>query len=476
MPTSPNTDYLLKELGNNRSGVLGGLPVAEQTQDYFLVFKGAGGTGPEIIDNTAYFIQYIVDSEGNIDKPSQGSIARLNLLQNFPIGKVTTVRIDNASGINTQLDGDHTITGVGTQQPILYTQYGIPSSSYTQSISFITPGGAPAGSTIEIPDILGSMNKTNFFFNSSSYTQIKDYTVNLPPLEGASFSASNGTYHITNSAVENINTATFKISYNVVNNSTTTPATVDVDLRSSNFLPPNYSSLVLETDTFTIPRGVGVNRSFTVTTPIYPSSPSTTFTELAILARLRTGVSVTFSSLNFEIIGTSPNPSPRGQSQFWSTGSHIDVTWLTASYYLSLNYGNIQDTSNFPGTGGSFGLSPIKELFTPRPGDRIRFTYDPNKDYHIYEVISPDEDSDGYLKIKLNKTLLPTTILDNFVIHRVDNSSIKYLILDVAKDPTVDNPENPFTGVILPKYPSKKLKNNLENILSKLKQEGIIEN
>ena len=125
------------------NGVLGGLPVAEQNQDYFFIFKGAGGTGPEIIDNTAYFIQYIVDSNGNVDKPSQGSIARLNAIQNFPQGKTTTVRIDNTSGINTQLDGDHTITGLGVQQPILYTQFGIPSSSYTTDISFTVPGGAP---------------------------------------------------------------------------------------------------------------------------------------------------------------------------------------------------------------------------------------------------------------------------------------------------------------------------------------------
>jgi hypothetical protein len=169
-------------------------------------------------------------------------------------------------------------------------------------------------------------------------------------------------------------------------------------------------------------------------------------------------------------------PPARTQTTFWSTGSHTDITWLTASNYLSTNYGNIQDTSNFPGTGESFGLSPIKELFTPRPGDRIRFAYDSNRDYYIYEVITPDEDNDGLLKLKLNKVLSSNTILDNFVLHRVDNTSIKYIILDVAKDPTIDNPENPFTGIILPKYPSEKLKNNLENILSKLKQEGIIEN
>jgi hypothetical protein len=69
---------------NNTYGVLGGLPVAEQTQDYFLVFKDVGGTGPEIINNTAYFIEYVVDYEGELSKPSSDSVSRLNALQNFP--------------------------------------------------------------------------------------------------------------------------------------------------------------------------------------------------------------------------------------------------------------------------------------------------------------------------------------------------------------------------------------------------------
>jgi len=463
MPTSPNTDYLSKELGNNRSGVLGGLPVAEQNQDYFLVFKGAGGTGPEIIDNTAYFIQYIVDSEGNVDKPSQGSIARLNLLQNFPIGKTTTVRIDNASGINTQLDGDHTITGVGVQQPILYTQYGIPSSSYTRSISFITPVDVPGGSIVAQNDILGSMTKTSFSFNSSSYATITNYnSITLFPISGANFTTASGRYNITQSAITDLNYITFRVAYSISNNNARN-TNVSVQLIGG-------GSGIYYTDTFTINSLSSTIRSFDVN--IY----DTDFYREYFNIRAAVSDDVTINYLTLTIPSTNPNPASRTQTTFWSTGSNSDITWLTASYYLSVNYGNTQDTSNFPGTGGSFGLSPIKTPFTLQSGDRIRFEYNSSKDYYIYEVISPDEDSDGYLKIKLNKTLLSNTILDNFIIHRVDNTSIKYIILDVAKDPTVDNPENPFTGIILPKYPSEKLKNNLGNILSKLKQEGIIEN
>ena len=53
------------------NGALGGLPVAERNQSYFIVFQQAGGTGPEIIDQTAFFITYLVDENGNISKPSE---------------------------------------------------------------------------------------------------------------------------------------------------------------------------------------------------------------------------------------------------------------------------------------------------------------------------------------------------------------------------------------------------------------------
>jgi hypothetical protein len=464
MAQAPSTQILLQDLNSGLNGVLGGLPVAEQTQDYFLIFKGVGGTGPEIIDNTAYFIQYVVDSNGDIFKPSQGSIARLNILQNFPTGKLTTVRIDNASGINTQLDGDHIITGLGTQQPILYTQYGIPSSSYTQSISFITPGEAPASAYTPVNNILGSMVKSNFTFNSSSATTITGYTQTLPPSTGANFNTSLGRYHITSSEVTDINSITFRISYNIINNNRDGDD-VEVLVRLEG------GGNVYE-DIFTIRPGIGLTRSNNIIVNL-PTPTNNPF--FVIKMAVNGGSTVQVNSLNFEIPSTSPMPSAQSQTTFWSTGSHTDVTWLTASAYLSLNYGNIQNSDAFP-QAASFNLSPIKTTFTPQPGDRIRFEYDPQKDYIIYEVISPDADEDGLLKLKLNKVLSPNIILDNFILHRVDNSILKYIILDVPKDPTVDNPENPFTGIILPKYPSEKLKNNLENILLKLKQAGVLQN
>jgi hypothetical protein len=317
---------------------------------------------------------------------------------------------------------------------------------------------------VSVSDILGTMIKNSFAFSNSSATTIASYdSTPLTPLEGANFTSGSGRYNITASNVENLNSITFRISYGITGN-TSGKSNVQVRLMGE-------PSTLIYNDAFSAYANAGIIRSFTTTVPYETFSNHGYFFIQAL-----TTLPITFGYLNFEIINTSPNPPARTQTRFWSTGSHTDVTWLTASAYLSLNYGNIQQTSNFPGTGGSFGLSPIKNLFIPQPGDRIRFEYDPSKDYTIYEVISPDIDSEGCLKIKLNTVVPSNTTIDNFILHRVDNTSIKYIILNVAKDSIIDNPENPFTGIILPKYPSEKLQRNLENILSKLKQDGIIEN
>jgi hypothetical protein len=448
------------------NGVLGGLPVAEQNQDYFLVFKGVGGTGPEIIDNTAYFIQYVIDSDGNVSKPSQGSIARLNTIQNFPTGKTTTVRIDNASGINTQLDGDHVITGLGIQQPILYTQFGIPSSSYTTDISFTIPGGAPSGSYGVIPDFRGLMTITSSTSATTGNVTTYSASGSSPDVGAATLNLSAGTYTVNSSS--SLQSITFNPTIGFTNTNSEEARSIKWGITKNGSTTP-----IIETS-LNLPAGEsGIASEISYTEPLSNLGGNPVY-------RLRITLGDNFIDKDFvQFNVSSQNPSPtdntNASSGLWTTGSSTS-TWLTASTYLSQNYGNTQDTSNFQGTGGSFGLSPIKTPFLLSPGDRIRFEYNPQKDFIIYEVIEPRAASDALLKIKLSSTVPSNTILDNFVLHRVDNNSIKYIILDIAKDPTVDNPENPFTGIILPKYPSEKLKNNLENILSKLKQEGIIEN
>ena len=91
-------------------------------------------------------------------------------------------------------------------------------------------------------------------------------------------------------------------------------------------------------------------------------------------------------------------------------------------------------------------------------------------DYTIYEVIEPSADVDGRLKLRLNSPPPPSSTLNSFVLHKVDVNNPVYIILDVPKI----GGTNGFNGIILPEYPTKKLRKNLDNIILNLKERGII--
>ena len=76
-------NQLSQQVGESINGILGGLPVASQNQEYFAVFDEAGSTGPEIIGKTQFRITYLVDSNLNTSKPTEEGDAALNASQNF---------------------------------------------------------------------------------------------------------------------------------------------------------------------------------------------------------------------------------------------------------------------------------------------------------------------------------------------------------------------------------------------------------
>lgn len=171
--------------------------------------------------------------------------------------------------------------------------------------------------------------------------------------------------------------------------------------------------------------------------------------------------------------------NPDGQSNapsYWETasisgGGTIPNKWLTASAKLSEFYNNYYVST---AAQNNFGYADPNITFTPQPGDKIRFQYNPDNLFNIYAVKAPGENG-GKLALLLDG-LPETASLNNFVLYRIDNSLAADMILDVKKTVTIGDPENPFTGVILPQFPSDNIQNNLNSILEKLKAEGIVKN
>lgn len=463
------------------NGALGGLPVAEKNQEYFVVYEGAGGTGPEIIDETAIFITYLVDAKGNISKPSQEYISLDNLIQNFEVGKNIIIRNDIASATNSQIAGKQKISAIGRQLPLLYSQTGSSGGANVTELNF----DSEQNDSI-IPNILGTMIRGIYDPNSSNnntWVTITNYNFPtlIPDVQGASFNNTAGTYEIVSSGVTNIQTLYFEVTAQFQNAHF---ADWDVSLRI------RRDGNVIATKTYTIPP----NNNDPLLGPtgngfLNTSGDPLSIGQLGTILQLGDpvyDVQINFSNSSYTWIEAdfiqfkAKTQTPEGLNSsptipFWENNSGNNI-WLTASAAISDNYGNTQNSQNVldeiePG----FNFSPVITPFIPKPGDRIRFGYNKNNDYVIYEVTPPEEDPEGLLKLRLNTTLPPSLNLNNFVLHRVDSTDPVYIIVDVPKQDLVSNNEL-FKGVLLPENPTKELKNNLDKIILDLKERGIIPN
>lgn len=475
IPSSSKT--LTTFIDETVKGAVGGLPVAEQNTEYFAVFKQVGGTGPEIIGQTAYFITYLVDANGNVSKPADDSDSLYNLIQSFPVGKNCVVRQDAASSENSILAGVHKVAAIGRQQPIVYSQIGFGTGSYSTAISFSVPGGGTIGQEYEnLLDYRGAMNAQFNSAKSAGTITGWSYVMSTPDASAASFSTTNGTYTLIPDSSNTLDSITFKITFKVTNTSDGGEGgQMDLVLNNKSPADPQIRTSI----PFNLnPGQFGIYNFYYTATE---SELTNQGTNPEYYLNWDGNPYIDINYINFQVIQQNPQPFSDSEAtgNFWSTsiatnGQGILGMWLTASPYLSKNYENIQSSDNLSSQFASgYNLSPIVTPFKLKVGDRIRFEYNKQKEFHIYEVIEPSNDPDGKLKIRINGFIPVGTITDNFIIHRTNVTDPAYIILDVDKNDDVANTQD-FNGILFPQYPSKRLKNNLDRILLDLKDKGII--
>ena len=503
-----------------------GKPVAEQTQDFFIIFESILDTTPELIDKTNFKITYLVDGQGNISKPAENDSSALNVIQNYEIDNNVTVILDQATSNNSTLGGVHSLSFIGKPVPYLYSQNGIGSASYEQRLNFRDPLSPPSGaydpvntykgasafSTTPIPLPSNIQNDTGSNLREIEYLRkyaIMELTgsISTPDNLVSSFTGSTGMY-----GIQDLDANLVDLTFNYY-----------LQLRNNSGNPTNLSLQVqagsVSTDTWPLEKNVtfdiAPNGSTSTIGYVGPGTIRQTYQGKATFTREELLESA--PSLNFRFLITEEkdglgkimpeilsvtssieavaitvfNQNPQGEINFvdmkgddsntvnyWS-GSFANESglessrgkWLIASEKLSEFY---QDQYIETPTQTTFGFDRVTLPFNPQVGDKIRFQYNEDQVYMIYRVLSPSEGG-GKLKLLLNATP-PQDVLNNFVMYRVDSSLSSNIILDTRKVVDVDNPNNPFTGIILPQYPSQNIINNYDQILAKLKAEGIIKN
>jgi hypothetical protein len=181
---------------NNLDTGYGNLPAVEQNETYFAYFDGIGGTGPEIINQTAYFIKYIIDNKGNTVNPesiinpfseTQQNIALNNLVDTFEPGKNAMVSLISNDPLLTQnpnddaLVGTYPITHVGRIANILVSENGEIKNNYIPTMSFANVSGIPYGQSLYNYEFLDSkVSNTSHNDVSPHYVIFNSITIPNP--------------------------------------------------------------------------------------------------------------------------------------------------------------------------------------------------------------------------------------------------------------------------------------------------------
>ena len=112
-----------------------------------------------IIDNSSFFLTYLVDSQGQPTKiPSEGPVLK-DATSNFIDTPTALFRLDQPTQLNENLAGEHKVTSVGTPTPILYSQIGVGIDDHVSQLNLLPPGIEPVNSS-GVPNITADLDKS----------------------------------------------------------------------------------------------------------------------------------------------------------------------------------------------------------------------------------------------------------------------------------------------------------------------------
>lgn len=479
---------------------------AEKNQTYFAYFSSIGGTGPELIDQTAYFLKYLIDAQGNVVTPQPNSIDTLNMLQNFEPGKTVNVTSLEGTTLFSTLLGDKTITDVGRIETILFTETGSGRMDYIRTMSF-SQGGTSL-QTEFIPDFSFSAKKIN-----SSIITATDWTTMDYPYElfdpSSSYNNSTYTYAFSTNSYDYSTKVIFKASMLVNGLSANEVLYMQIIKSTDNFITSQSLDITVASP--------GANFSSTLTPPIQSiitteegkiyraqgsgSSITSGYAYLNYISTLpqvyesgsRIKVRFKLESLNasspsLTVLGSAPNTL---NTSFLSTTNYSNALEVEAPYWVAVSYPTssnviqslitsinltnvLNPQSNYTQITptSSLGFNNITSPSQILPGDYIRFEYDKTKLSKVYSVGTYTLFGMGVTQIDINPPIPSGSILDHFTVFRINPNAGNQIILNVPKPPGTTGQQ--LTGFIKPQYMSKELEDNFTTIIQKLAAEGLL--
>lgn len=455
-----------------RNGGYGSSPNVEQNQTFIAYFDGVGGTGPEIIGQTAYFIKYLIDEQGNVVNPEPDTIALYNLLDSYESGKNALIRLisgDPAQSSNPNddsLTGLHPITHIGRISPILMSETGSNFADTASILYFDDFAQYSVISTSEYGFRAITTADTPVPYSNPEYTII----CNSETFASANYNDGTGVYTFPSNTYTYYNRVNFTangqikgfFNYNAPIGSTFT-VTVRIK-KNGNIIAYQDILFTRSTNSQNYTEPFNFNTGFQnfnigdIITLTYDgfTTPGVSTTSTPIL----------LSGITFKAQNEYPASSLTASAPYWTIGTYLtgnNVSVLTSSIDL-VNY---YDPSLYQSQSQAmldWGFNPVSLAFQPQAGDFIRIEYNPDKVFNITKVEVTD---------RLYLTVVPPiptgSFLDHFALYRIINDGT-YVVLDVNKIQA----GNSFTGIIQPQYVSQTLKANYNDIIQNLTSKGLI--
>ena len=511
-------------------------PVVEQNQTYMAYFDGVGGTGPELIDQTAYFIKYLIDTKGNVVNPEPANnivdpqgVPLYNLVDNFEPGKRAIVRLIGNDPLLTEnpnddsLTGIHNITHVGRIVPILVTETGENKQNYVTTMSF----GPLSTQTVDVtvPNVTAYFRYSGNEYDIDEFTPSNiDFDQTLNPISPAWTSVSAQTKRIESSSLQTGTRIRMKVDLYLEPTWTDIFATNRVGIRilqNGNPISWNANTSGLSPISRNMVGPVGsefVNDFIRYNEGgVYTSgwSPSFNYNEddiFVVQANVLDDNPLRTIKVKGVAAGRNQSVLYIGQETPPGTGTGATASFLadinitTASYweggnnFPALNGGysvllmspgltNMWQsglTQNLPTASAAMNFSPIAIPFSDiSPGDFIRFEYKKDQVYTIYniqEINSYNGDDTGLaITIAPALTNLTSSISVPYTPGSYPIELNHFVIYRVINDGTyvvLDVPKpvagNSFAGIIQPEFISKELVDNYDKIIVDLTQKEII--
>jgi hypothetical protein len=499
--------------GNTTDGSgYGFLPAVEQNQTYFTYFQSVGSLKPTIIGESAFQVKYLIDSQGNSYIPKTGDIKDQivlnNLTNNFEVGKQASVKLISPDPLgltnsnDASLVGTYNITGLGRLEKILVTETGSSQGAYLPTMSFVSIDNTQLYNTT--PDYSFLAGAGLISYTTSSYASSHVFPFSVPNVVAnplGDYDNATSTYTFATSTGDYNNRVRFNIKTGITLSirKATSPAgypgniPISVIIRRNNQTPLAAQSQVYNFPVSSTSPFLTVIKSFDITTQLLEFNDgdeiAVTFTVNNIPAGYTLNgpsdkLIITADRTSFSSIPEYSNGPRKIPAPYWTIGEYVTgsngISVLTASNGLYDSYSPLfqQGLGNAITTpeefnifetirdDSEFNLSsfPSNTPFQVKPGDKIRFEYNPD---NLHTITNIDESSTLYLTIT---PPVPTgSFLDHFVLYRLVNDGM-YINLKVAS--ALDS--NAYTGIIQPKYVSTELNDSYDSTIAKLSQQDII--